>query len=42
MKLEKIKYSDLNAKQKEIYNFQKVSGLLADENWLLFLSLPFL
>lgn len=30
MKLERIKYSDLNSKQKEIYNFQKVSGLLAD------------
>lgn len=30
MKLEKVKYSDLNAKQKEIYNFQKVSSLLAD------------
>jgi hypothetical protein len=30
MKLEKIKYSDLNSKQKEIHNFQKVAGLLAD------------
>jgi len=30
MKLEKIEYSSLNSKQKEIYNFQKVAGLLAD------------
>ena len=30
MKLEKIKYLSLNAKQKEIYNFQKVASLLAD------------
>jgi len=30
MKLTRIKYSDLNAKQKEAYNFQKVSALLAD------------
>ena len=30
MKFEKIRYEDLNAKQKEIYNFQKVSALLAD------------
>ena len=30
MKLEKIKYSDLNSRQKEIFNFQKVDGLLAD------------
>jgi len=29
MKFEKIKYQDLKPKQKEIYNFQKVSGLLA-------------
>jgi hypothetical protein len=28
--LEKIIYSELNAKQKEIYNFQKVAALLAD------------
>lgn len=26
----KIKYSELNSKQKEIFNFQKVSGVLAD------------
>ncbi len=26
----RIDYKELNAKQKEIYNFQKVSGLLAD------------
>ncbi len=30
MKLEKIQYSKLNAKQKEIFNFQKVAGELAD------------
>ena len=30
MKLEKITYSELNAKQKEIYNFQEVAALLAD------------
>ena len=27
---EKIKYKDLNGRQKEIYNFQKVSSVLAD------------
>jgi hypothetical protein len=30
MSLKKIAYSELNSKQKEIYNFQKVAGLLAD------------
>lgn len=30
MKLEKIVYSDLNSKAKEMYNFQKVSAKLAD------------
>lgn len=30
MNLEKIKYEDLNAKAKEMYNFQKVSAKLAD------------
>ena len=30
MKLEKIKYEDLNAKAKEMYNFQKVAAHLAD------------
>ena len=30
MKLEKINYNDLNAKAKEMYNFQKVSAKLAD------------
>ena len=30
MKLEKIRYSDLNSKQKEIHNFQKISSRLAD------------
>lgn len=28
--MQKIKYSELNAKQKESYNFQKVSSVLAD------------
>lgn len=30
MELKKIEYKELNSKQKESYNFQKVSGLLAD------------
>ena len=30
MKLRRINYADLNAKQKEIYNFQKIAGVLAD------------
>jgi hypothetical protein len=30
MKLKKIAYYDLNSRQKEIFNFQKVAGLLAD------------
>ena len=30
MKLNKIKYSKLNSKQKENYNFHKISGVLAD------------
>jgi hypothetical protein len=30
MKLEKIKYADLNAKAKEMFNFQKASAKLAD------------
>lgn len=30
MKLRKIRYSDLNSRQKEIFNFQKVAGYLAD------------
>jgi len=30
MKLKKIKYEDLNARAKEMYNFQKVSAKLAD------------
>lgn len=30
MVLTKVNYSDLNGKQKEIYNFQKVSAKLAD------------
>jgi hypothetical protein len=28
--VKRIKYSHLNSKQKEIYNFQKVAGMLAD------------
>ena len=30
MKLRKIKYTDLNSKQKEVFNFQKVAGKLSD------------
>ncbi len=30
MKLTHIKYTDLNSRQKERYNFQKLAGLLAD------------
>jgi hypothetical protein len=30
MKLIKIDYNTLNSRQKEIFNFQKISGLLAD------------
>jgi hypothetical protein len=30
MKLKLVKYSDLNTRQKEIYNFQKVASVLAD------------
>ncbi len=30
MKFNHINYMELNAKQKEIYNFQKLSGILAD------------
>lgn len=30
MKLEKVTYSELNSRQKEIFNFQKVAGHLAD------------
>ena len=30
MVFQKIEYSDLNSKQKEIYNFQKLAAILAD------------
>lgn len=30
MQLQKINYEELNSKQKEIFNFQKISGFLAD------------
>jgi len=30
IQLEQIKYKDLNSKQKERYNFQKIAGILAD------------
>jgi hypothetical protein len=30
MKLQRIKYTDLNSKQKENYNYHKVTALLAD------------
>ena len=35
MKLKKIKYADLNSKQKEVFNFQKVAGKLSDygDDW---------
>ena len=34
MKFETINYSNLNAKQKEAYNFQKLSGILADYGFI--------
>ena len=34
MKLERIHYADLNARQQEAYNFQKVSSVLADFGFL--------
>ncbi len=30
MKLQRIQYAELNSRQQEIFNFQKVAGLLAD------------
>ena len=30
MQLHKIEYNSLNSRQKEIFNFQKISGVLAD------------
>lgn len=30
IRFERVRYSDINSRQKEIYNFQKVSGLLAE------------
>jgi len=30
MELKKVQYSELNSRQREIFNFQKVAGLLAD------------
>ena len=30
MKLQRVAYQNLSAKQKEIYNFQKIAGVLAD------------
>lgn len=30
MKLQRVEYQNLSARQKEIYNFQKIAGLLAD------------
>lgn len=32
--MRKIKYSELNARQKEIYNFQKVSAVFADFGYI--------
>lgn len=34
MRLKKIKYEKLNAKQKEAYNYQKVSSVLADYGYM--------
>lgn len=34
MKFETINYSNLNAKQKEAYNFQKLSAILADYGFI--------
>ena len=36
MKLERVAYSDLNARQKENFNFQKVSAVLADYGFVTF------
>ena len=30
MKLQRVRYGELSAKQREIYNFQKLAGVLAD------------
>ena len=30
MELERVDYADLSSKQKEIFNFQKIAGALAD------------
>lgn len=30
MQLQRVRYTDLNGRQKEIYNFQKLAGVLAD------------
>ena len=30
VKLQKIRYGELNSRQKEVYNFQKIAALLAD------------
>ena len=30
MELKKVQYSELNSRQREVFNFQKVAGLLAD------------
>ncbi len=34
MKLEPIQYADLNSRQKENYNFQKLSAVLADYGYV--------
>lgn len=34
MKYQRIAYDDLNAKQQEAYNFQKISGILADYGFI--------
>jgi len=30
MKIRKVQYSKLNSRQKEVFNFQKIAGLLAE------------
>ncbi len=34
MKLKRIEYSELNSRQKEAYNYQKVSGVLAEYGYI--------
>ena len=34
IKMKHVSYSDLNSKQQENYNFQKISGILADYGFM--------